>query len=67
MACAIRVTSDYSFTDLRMRGVTGVLRIADIGLFSMRKCGNQASFLRIADICSIFAEYGHFCKINISC
>ena len=31
-------------------GVTGVLRIAEIGLFWGRKCGNQSLFLRIADI-----------------
>ena len=46
-------------------GVTGVLRIVDIGLFSVRKCGNYTSFLRIADICCIFAECRYFCKINI--
>ena len=48
-------------------GGSQALRIADIGLFSLRKWGNQTSFLRIADVCCIFAECGYFCKINISC
>ena len=44
-------------------GVTGVLQIADIGLFWVRKCRKQSSFLRIADNAYIFEECRYFCKL----
>ena len=55
---------NYSDSSTYSRGVTGILRIADIGLFWVWKCGNQSSFLQTADIGCIFAECRYFCKIS---
>ena len=55
------------FLQLVGGGVTGVLWIADIGLFWVRKCRNQSSFLLIADNAYSFAECRYFYKISAIC